>query len=100
MSAASSVTGYLRARKNMECTFGMLCYIFKVLGTAVNDEGMDNIIKCVYILHNFVRIKDGTVNQLFTLEDNPDADVITGPNIIGRSYSGPFAGEEMQLRVR
>jgi hypothetical protein len=55
---------------------------------------MDNIIRYVCILHNFVTIKGGTVNQLFTLKNNPDADVNTAPNISGRSYSGPFTDEQ------
>jgi hypothetical protein len=50
-------------------------------------------IRCLCIPHNFIRIKEGKINQIFTLENNPDADVIKGPNIFGRSYSEQLTDE-------
>lgn len=51
-----------RARKTIECSFGMMTQKFQVLLTpirCINYEGVVNIIKCVCVLHNFIRIKEG-----------------------------------------
>ena len=51
-----------RARKTIECTFGMMVQKFPILLAPIkcrNYKTIVSIIKCVCILHNFVRSKDG-----------------------------------------
>jgi hypothetical protein len=79
-----------RARKSVECAFGMLCSKFKVLDTTTNCnlETVDNIIKCVCILHNFVRMKEGKLSEPLTIENNCDADGIRVSNCFQQTHSG------------
>lgn len=56
-----------RGRKTIECTFGMMTQKFQVLLTPIRClkyTTILNIIKCVCILHNFVRVKDGIYYSL------------------------------------
>lgn len=51
-----------RARKTIECTFGMMTLKFQVLLTPIrctNYTSVNNIIKSVCVLHNFIRLRDG-----------------------------------------
>lgn len=51
-----------RARKTIECTFGMMTQKFQVLLTPIrctNYTTVNNIIKSVCVLHNFIRLRDG-----------------------------------------
>lgn len=56
-----------RGRKNIECTFGMMTQKFQIFLTPIRCRKYDtiiSIIQCACVLHNFIRIKDGT---LFTI---------------------------------
>lgn len=50
-----------RARRTVECSFGLLCNKWRVLHTPllVKPDFADDIIKACCILHNYVRQKDG-----------------------------------------
>lgn len=51
-----------RARKTIECAFGMMTQKFQVLLTPIrclNYATVNNIIKSVCVLHNFIRSRDG-----------------------------------------
>lgn len=51
-----------RGRKTIECTFGMMTEKFQVLSTAIrcrDNDTINNIIKCVCVLHNYVRKSEG-----------------------------------------
>lgn len=50
-----------RARKTVECAFGMLCSKFGVLQTSINCkvDTVDTIIQAICVLHNYIRIHDG-----------------------------------------
>lgn len=52
---------HTRARRMVECTFGILCNKWRILHRAfdVNIEFADNIVKACCILHNYVRKNDG-----------------------------------------
>ncbi|XP_017476083.1 PREDICTED: uncharacterized protein LOC108366258 isoform X2 [Rhagoletis zephyria] len=53
-----------RARKNIECTFGMVTQKFQVFMSPIRCKNYDTIIsivQCACILHNFIRKKDGTL---------------------------------------
>lgn len=50
-----------RARRCIECAFGILCAKWRILGKAI-ETSVENavvIIKCACLLHNIVRDKDG-----------------------------------------
>lgn len=52
---------HFRARKTIECTFGMITQKFQVFLTLIRSlkyETINNIVKSVCILHNFIRLKD------------------------------------------
>lgn len=51
-----------RSRKTVECAFGMMTQKFQVLLTAIrckNEKSVNNIIRAVCILHNFIRKREG-----------------------------------------
>lgn len=50
-----------RARRNIECTFGILANKWRIFHTPlnVNIDFAENIIKACCVLHNFVRTRDG-----------------------------------------
>jgi len=55
-----------RGRKTIECAFGMMASKFKVLSTpilCVNEETINSITRCVCVLHNFIRIREGRAYQ-------------------------------------
>jgi hypothetical protein len=91
-----------RARKSVECASGMLCSKFTVLDTTINCNlgTVDNIIKCLCILHNFVRMKEGKLSEPSTIESNCDADGITVSNRFQQTHSGRRTDEGVQLRDR
>jgi len=62
-----------RARRYVECSFGILANKWRVLHTAINVEPdcADIIVKACCILHNFVRRRDG-VNFEDTLSNSLD----------------------------
>lgn len=49
------------ARKCVECAFGILRAKWRILGKdiEVSSDKASHIIKCVCILHNLIRVKDG-----------------------------------------
>lgn len=62
-----------RGRKTIECTFGMMKEKFQVLQTAIrcrDEDTINGIIKCVCILHNYVRKKEGCPYTLSRMEQN------------------------------
>lgn len=50
-----------RARKTIECAFGMMTQKFQVFLTPIRTsyETINNIVKAASVLHNFIRLKDG-----------------------------------------
>lgn len=52
---------HTRARRMVECTFGILCNKWRILHRPidVNVEFCDKIVMACCILHNYVRVKDG-----------------------------------------
>ncbi|KAL4153123.1 hypothetical protein QTP88_000956 [Uroleucon formosanum] len=55
-----------RGRKTIECAFGLMASKFKILSTpilCVNEETISSIIRCMCVLHNFIRIKKGRAYQ-------------------------------------
>ncbi|XP_008180130.1 protein ALP1-like [Acyrthosiphon pisum] len=54
-----------RARRTVECTFGVLANKWRVLHTPIQFEPdfVDEIIKSCCVLHNFVRRRDGFNNE-------------------------------------
>lgn len=51
-----------RARKMVECSFGMLTSKFKLLQSPISCQpsNVDNLILAMCVLHNFIRLSDGT----------------------------------------
>lgn len=52
-----------RARKSVECCFGMLASKFRLLLTQIEckPEKATHIVKAACILHNFIKMHDGTI---------------------------------------
>lgn len=50
-----------RGRKSVECAFGMVVSKFRLFEGSIccNEETVNFIIKAAYVLHNFIRIKQG-----------------------------------------
>lgn len=62
-----------RGRKTIECTFGMMTEKFQVLSTAIrcrDENRINDIIKSVCVLHNYVRKRDGCQYTPQRLEQN------------------------------
>lgn len=62
-----------RARKTIECAFGMITSKFGVLSTPIgctNINTVNNIIRSICVLHNFIRKKEGVrYRPTFRLDD-------------------------------
>lgn len=80
-----------RARKSVECTFGMLTEKFMLFESPIrcrNPEVVNNIIKSACVLHNFVRSKEGMSYQATNISggtsQRPNGiiphELILGPN--------------------
>lgn len=54
-----------RGRKSVECSFGMLASKFRLLETPIHCDvqKVDCIVQALCVLHNFVRIYDGTFSE-------------------------------------
>ncbi|PNF17663.1 hypothetical protein B7P43_G07338 [Cryptotermes secundus] len=65
-----------RARKSVECAFGMLASKFRILEKAIacKPNKTDAIIRAICVLHNFIRLKDGLFNKQSLGEDDDDHD--------------------------
>lgn len=66
-----------RGRKTIECTFGMMTQKFQILLTPIRCRKYDtiiSIIKCVCVLHNFIRKKDGIPYTISNIEENQTKD--------------------------
>eukprot|EP00079_Xenopus_tropicalis_P030698 XP_012826887.1 PREDICTED: putative nuclease HARBI1 [Xenopus tropicalis] len=63
-----------RARRMVECAFGILANKWRVFHTALQlePEFVDKIIKACCVLHNFVRLRDGYFFQDTLSNDIPD----------------------------
>lgn len=53
-----------KARSTVELTFGMILSKFRCLDTslACNITAVDDIVKCICVLHNFIRAKEGKLS--------------------------------------
>lgn len=53
-----------RGRKSIECAFGMLAMKFRILETPIQctPVHLNNIIKSVCVLHNFIKTRDGVTS--------------------------------------
>ncbi|XP_041440886.1 protein ALP1-like [Xenopus laevis] len=65
-----------RARRMVECAFGILSNKWRVFHTSIQLEPqfVDIIIKACCVLHNFVRLRDGYHFQDTLTDDIPDID--------------------------
>ncbi|XP_071051621.1 uncharacterized protein [Onthophagus taurus] len=65
-----------RARKSIECAFGMMNSKFAVLSTPIaskNIKTVNNILRAVCILHNFIRKREGILYRpTFNLQDDEE----------------------------
>ncbi|KAJ8931376.1 hypothetical protein NQ314_015721 [Rhamnusium bicolor] len=70
-----------RARKSVECAFGMLCSKFRVFHTpiACNVDKAENIVKATCVLHNFIRKHDGVFVSADTSLQLPQKFINTPP---------------------
>lgn len=62
-----------RGRKSIECVFGMITQKFQVLMTPIRCKNYDtvtSIVKCICILHNFIRKRDGIPYACNSTTDN------------------------------
>lgn len=61
-----------RARRCVECTFGILCAKWRILTKNIETDSKTacNIIKAACILHNFIRALDGNTDVHFTNFEN------------------------------
>lgn len=72
-----------RARRTVECAFGVLANKWRVLHTTILVEPnfCDNIIKACCVLHNFVRKRDGCIYDEETDLHNLDSLDLNGRNV-------------------
>lgn len=74
-----------RGRKTVECAFGMMAEKFQVLNSAIRcrtTERVNDIIKSVCILHNFVRKREGVpYTQGKPFDDSETSTNITTPQL-------------------
>ncbi|NP_001090585.2 uncharacterized protein LOC100036828 [Xenopus laevis] len=66
----------LRARRMVECAFGIFSNKWRIFHNAIQLEPdfVDIIIKACCVLHNFVRLRDGYIFQHTLTDDIPDID--------------------------
>lgn len=59
-----------RARRVVECSFGIICAKFRILHKAIETapEFADNIIKCICLLHNIIIDIEGLNIQMENIE--------------------------------
>lgn len=55
-----------RARRTVECAFGILYSKWRILGTAIqtSTDVADDIVKCICLLHNIIIDREGIEHQL------------------------------------
>nr|XP_022911162.1 protein ANTAGONIST OF LIKE HETEROCHROMATIN PROTEIN 1-like [Onthophagus taurus] len=91
-----------RARRYVECTFGILSNKWRIFHRAINlkPDFAVNIVKACVVLHNFVRERDGyKIEDTFTvtgLAELPGATVVRGrtkANDIRNIYADYFMSE-------
>lgn len=73
-----------RGRKTIECVFGMMAEKFQVLNTPIRCRDVskiNDIVKAVCILHNFVRKREG-VQFTFQPSQQENVEMIAAPNIL------------------
>lgn len=82
-----------RARRVVECSFGILSNKWRVLQTciSVHPEFVNTIVQCCCVLHNFVRRRDG-----FIFEETLSCDMVEFQQVasIGGRSSGISVREE------
>lgn len=91
-----------RARRYIECSFGILANKWRILHRALNvDVSLsESIVKVCCVLHNYVRDRDGfhtedtlTINGLF--DSNPDIEPLRKKAIVLRDkFAAYFVSEE------
>ncbi|KAJ8968546.1 hypothetical protein NQ314_002262 [Rhamnusium bicolor] len=83
-----------RARRFVECTFGIFANKWRIFHTSilVEVDFADDIIKTAYVLHNFVRRRDGCdINDMVT-------DNMEGIPTVGTG--GPSKGTKVRDRFK
>lgn len=73
-----------RGRKTIECAFGMASEKFQVLNSPIrcrDEQNINYIVKCVCVLHNYVRKREGVQYQGKQLTENVSGDYITSCNV-------------------
>ncbi|CAH1992770.1 unnamed protein product [Acanthoscelides obtectus] len=63
-----------RGRKSVECSFGMMSSKFRILHTTIglNINTVDNIVKAVCLLHNFIKKEEGIFSRPRGKKGNDD----------------------------
>ncbi|CAH2001678.1 unnamed protein product [Acanthoscelides obtectus] len=63
-----------RGRKSVECSFGMMSSKFRILHTTIglNINTVDNIVKAVCLLHNFIEKEEGIFSRPRGKKGNDD----------------------------
>ncbi|XP_076280638.1 uncharacterized protein LOC143209179 [Lasioglossum baleicum] len=88
-----------RGRKTIECTFGMMTEKFQVLSTAIrcrDENKVNDIIKSVCVLHNYIRKREGSQYLPQQVEENVNITGSANPiDLTDRAnisiYSAPYA---------
>ncbi|CAI6356316.1 unnamed protein product [Macrosiphum euphorbiae] len=82
---------YCRARRNVECAFGILCRKFEIFYgfIAVGPDFVNTIVQAATVLHNYIRRRDG-----FAFEDTLNCDnmlAIESRSLVGQQVRDQFA---------
>ncbi|CAH2007715.1 unnamed protein product [Acanthoscelides obtectus] len=81
-----------RGRKTVECAFGMMTEKFQVLSTAIrchDNIKINNIVKSVCILHNYVRKREGLPYRAYEENSNSTHGIIQPQKIQLNAQSSP-----------
>lgn len=90
-----------RGRKNIECAFGMMAEKFQVLNSPIrcrDPEKVNNIVKCVCILHNYVRKREGVQYSSRELQEDPV--IIENVNVIPTPENHQITAQSSAYNLR
>ncbi|XP_017492050.1 PREDICTED: putative nuclease HARBI1 [Rhagoletis zephyria] len=83
-----------RARKNIECTFGMMTQTFQIFMSPIRCKKYSTIISivhCATVLHNYIRQKDGVLysRQLFNSANTRPSNAPMRSDVVATENSSP-----------